>query len=136
MTRINCVPPNELARQHLIAEYYEIHDVFKHVLRYVSGGHTFDGIGRLPQDYVLGTGHIKFFYNKLGWVADRYDLLVAEMRHRGYRTDAACDIRARYASIDDPRWWGTWEPTPDAIYINQMRIDERRVIMGYERLYS
>lgn len=56
MTRINCVPVEELTDKHLLAEYRELPRIFN-LARAVEDA---------PTEYVLGTGHMKFFYDKLG----------------------------------------------------------------------
>jgi hypothetical protein len=79
MTRVNCgIPPRDLTRQHLIAEHREI----KRIPNVVSKG-KYDLIGQ-PQVFKLGAGHVKFFYNKLGYLKERYEELYSECRRRGY----------------------------------------------------
>lgn len=82
MTRINLVPVEELSDQHLLAEYRElpriVHAVIsKKVL-----------IKDIPDSYRLGTGHVKFFYNKIIFLSERYQLIFAELRFRGFLKDS------------------------------------------------
>lgn len=74
MTRINLVPPEELHRLHLIAEYRELPRVFSLAREGVE----------IPETYTFGHGHVKFFYNKLWFITLRHRLLVLEMERRGY----------------------------------------------------
>ena len=60
MTRINIgVSPNELIGKHLLAEHREI----KRIPNCIKKG-RYKMIG-IPDKFKLGTGHVKFFYNKL-----------------------------------------------------------------------
>jgi deoxyribonuclease (pyrimidine dimer) len=72
MTRINAgIRPAELVDQHLLAELREI----KRIPNVVKQGKAkLDGI---PERFSLGTGHVRFFYNKLGYLLRRYRSLYA-----------------------------------------------------------
>ena len=60
MTRINVgIPPADLVNQHLIAEHREIKRIPNCIAK---GKYNMEGI---PDKFKLGTGHVKFFYNKL-----------------------------------------------------------------------
>ena len=120
MTRINVVPPSELSGPHLVAEYRELPRVF--ALSYAAQlrGERADD-PRNPTEYVLGSGHVRFFYPRLGWCRDRFAELVAEMHRRGYRTTyevpPAYDHSASFV--------GGYEATPEALSINRARIRDR-----------
>jgi hypothetical protein len=122
VTRINCVPPGELTRQHLIAEYRELPRVFGLVRAAVERGESPDD-KRNPQEYTLGRGHVRFFYRRLAWLLHRQRELVAEMQWRGYKP--------QHIPTDDllegipQAWHGWWRPTPEAMAINRERISER-----------
>ena len=79
MTRINVgYPVNKLTRQHLIAEHREI----KRIPNMVRTGRA--RIENIPEKFCLGTGHCKFFYNKLAYLLKRYKKIYKECIHRGY----------------------------------------------------
>lgn len=79
MTRINIsVPPEELIMQHLIAEHREMIRIPNTVK---SGKAKLVGI---PTQFTLGTGHVKFFYDKLLFLKNRYEAVYQECRKRGY----------------------------------------------------
>lgn len=79
MTRINCgIPPDELTNQHLIAEHREI----KRIPNQISKG-RYNMVGQ-PYEFTLGTGHVKFFYDKLLYLKNRYDQLYEECKKRGF----------------------------------------------------
>ena len=79
MTRINVgILPKELSNKHLIAEHREI----KRIPNCISKGkYNMDGI---PDTFKLGTGHVKFFYNKLLYLKNRYWKLYIECIKRGF----------------------------------------------------
>ncbi len=79
MTRINVgIPPAELVNQHLIAEHREIKRIPNCVAK---GKYNMEGI---PKRFKLGTGHVKFFYNKLLYLKNRYISLYNECIKRGF----------------------------------------------------
>lgn len=121
MTRINVISPAELTGKHLVAEYRELPRVFGLARAYASRGGLIDD---LPPAYVLGTGHVKFFYNKLVWLNNRQVALVDEMKARGYKPHF--DNPPWVENLDIPlMWWNDWQPTPEAIELNRARIKER-----------
>lgn len=79
MTRINCgIPPLELTGPHLIAEHREIKRIPNAIKK---GKYNMNGI---PETFRLGTGHVKFFYNKLLYLKNRYIEIYNECLNRGY----------------------------------------------------
>ncbi|MGU3400872.1 pyrimidine dimer DNA glycosylase/endonuclease V [Brucellaceae bacterium D45D] len=122
MTRINCIPPSELTGPHLVAEYRELPRVFALVRAAIARGERPDDT-RNPLAYTLGTGHVRFFYTRLGYLAKRQAALVAEMQARGYAPQftATQELLIGFA----PEWCCDWEPSEDAMAINRTRIAER-----------
>lgn len=117
MTRINCVPVEELHQKHLVAEYRELPRVFKLAEAAAKrGGHS------APANYTLGAGHVKFFYNRLGYCQQRFKQLVVEMVRRGYNPQhTECPL------VDVPvDWLQDWEPTHVDLQINRQRIADRQ----------
>lgn len=122
VTRINCIPPHELSGQHLVAEYRELPRVFALVRAAIARDEMPDD-PRNPPQYLLGAGHVRFFYCRLGFLARRQAALVAEMKARGYQplfvdTDRLLDGFPE-------AWCQDWEPTEEAIAINRARISLR-----------
>lgn len=120
MTRINLVPPSELHTKHLVAEYRELPRVFT-LARHGAA---------VPAEYVLGAGHVTFFYDKLLFLANRFTDLVKEMQRRGYKP-----------TIDAFAMWGhhpqnggsmpltlfnDYTPTPKALALNRERLKQRQ----------
>ncbi|PRD58418.1 pyrimidine dimer DNA glycosylase/endonuclease V [Phyllobacterium myrsinacearum] len=122
MTRINCIPSSELTGPHLVAEYRELPRVFALVRAAIARGETPDD-RRNPSSYTLGTGHVRFFYPRLGYLAKRQAQLVAEMRARGYAPQFA-DTDQLLAGFP-VEWCADWQPTGEAMRINRARIAER-----------
>ena len=116
MTRINAgIPPKELTDKHLIAEHREIKRIPNNVFK---GKYNPDGI---PEKFTLGKGHVKFFYNKLGYLYLRYIELYDECLLRGFNVQF-------YGSAwnDLPQeLMNDYEPTPEAIELIKNRIKER-----------
>lgn len=123
MTRINCIPPQQLCQQHLVAEYRELPRIFGCVVKAVLRGEAADD-ARNPPAYVLGKGHVRFFYPHLGYLARRQASIVAEMQHRGITTNFTPPRREDYPQVPD-QWFGDWTPDAAAVAVNQARITER-----------
>ena len=91
MTRINCgIPPAELTDKHLIAEHREIKRIPNTVSKYFSEGRL--NMKGQPEQFKLGTGHVKFFYDKLGYLLLRYEKIYAECRLRGFNVTYYGDV--------------------------------------------
>lgn len=122
MTRINCIDPALLRREHLLAEYRELPRIFGLVRRAVERGERPDD-PRNPAEYVLGAGHVRFFYPRLGYLHDRFRRIVDECVARGYdvqfrNVDALCE------GIPE-EWFGNWMPDDAAVRRNIERLRER-----------
>ena len=128
MTRINLIPPRELDTRHLLAEYRELPRVFR--LAIAAYGRDKDALFfKIPKAYTMGRGHVLFFYDKLVFCAWRHNDLKIELRNRGYFNLTLPDMYDGYALIAPPPLWNDYQPTPEAIAINQQRIDERLIAM-------
>lgn len=111
MTRINTIPVERLADQHLLAEYRELPRIF-------STARALKPREAVPT-YRLGKGHVLFFYDKLQWLSVRHQQLVRECQSRGFEvkfTDALEPI----PGLDNP-----WTPTEPDHLINLSRLRER-----------
>lgn len=119
MTRVNVIPVQELVGKHLVAEYREIVRIFG-VRREAQKARR-----RLvvPPEYVLGTGHVTFFTDKLQFVLERYQQLVDEMVRRGYNPNPIPE--QELTNGIDKRWFGSYTPTIKAQSLNRQRIAER-----------
>ena len=74
-----------------------------------------------PNEFTLGTGHVKFFYDKLLYLRNRYESLYAECKRRGFNVtyygDAWQDV--------PPELMGDYEPNDEDRRIIRERIAER-----------
>jgi deoxyribonuclease (pyrimidine dimer) len=116
MTRINVgIPTKELVDKHLMAEHREI----KRIPNCIAKG-RFDMKGQ-PKTFTLGTGHVKFFYDKLGYLKRRYEELYTECLIRGFNVQYYGD-----AWNDVPiNLMGDYTPTDIDRQIIRERISER-----------
>ena len=79
MTRINLVPAENLADQHLFAEWREIKMVPAALRRSLRTKTIQSILKSVPSRYTLNTGHVTFFYNKMKFLTDRYEILSNEL---------------------------------------------------------
>jgi hypothetical protein len=109
-----------LSDAHLGAEYRELPRVFGLVRKAIGRGLTPADI-RMPERYVLGKGHIRFFYDKLDYLADRYLKICHECRCRG-RVVNYGDVSALSEGIPGD-WFNYWEASPKDMALNIDRIN-------------
>lgn len=112
MTRINLVPPSELCDQHLLAEHRELTRIPNAVAK---GKFNLQG---QPNDYKLGEGHVRFFFNKMTFLQKRYDALHQECLARGFNVQYIFPQNLP----QDPNLWLDYEPTETALALNRERI--------------
>ena len=98
MTRINAsIPPSSLCDVHLQTEHREI----KRIPNMISKGrYSLEGI---PDQFCLGPGHVKFFYNKMLFLLNRYHSLRDECLRRGLKADDYSDA---------------WKGVPDSLMLD------------------
>jgi hypothetical protein len=121
VTRVNLVPPAELCDQHLLAEHREITRIPSLVKKRKVN------LDSIPQSYrirsdahpELGRGHVAFFYDKLGWLLDRYSAVHNECRRRGF------DVGWNWTQVQDLSLCLWWQPSPDDVQRNRNRIHEQ-----------
>lgn len=115
MTRINsAINPKNLTDQHLVAELRELPRIFTAVNKRIEKGKSFDDI---PDKFTLGTGHVKFFYNKTLFLQRRHAILRKEYRKRFDK-----DWKFK------PEWsfeWETYIPTQEEKELLVERISTR-----------
>ena len=101
VTRINVgIDPSELNMKMLMAEHREI----KRIPNCVKKG-RFSMLGQ-PKEFTLNKGHVKFFYDKLGYLKSRYEKLYLECMKRGFNVqyygDAFDGIDLKYMNDYTP----------------------------------
>lgn len=122
MTRINVVPAKELMDQHLLAEAREITRLPGNLQKTFTRKAGPLRSDEIASDYVLGTGHVKFFLNKFKWLERRFTELVEECESRGFTlshkdANIFADVPAKY--------YNDWTPTNQAFCLNRQRISDR-----------
>lgn len=122
MTRINLIPVEELTDQHLMAEYRELPMIAKALEKTLKSKLGYQG-NKVSPTYVLGTGHIYFFYNKRNYLVDRYIVLVKELNCRKFSIEP--NARNMYWEVFDNITQVQWQPSAEEIEINRNRINER-----------
>lgn len=126
MTRINVVDPSELHNKHLMGEIHEIlrvHGLVRKAQERKINKYNFKQKIDQPSKYTLGSGHVKFFYTRLGYVTNRYYLLCEEAKKRGYNVNPI--HKEDLLTGIDQFWIGDYVPTPEAIEINRARLNDR-----------
>lgn len=90
MTRINVgINPAELPTKLLLAEHREI----KRIPNTIKSGKAI--ISGIPDKFTLGPGHVKFFYNKLLFLKNRYMDIYSECIRRG------CNVQSYAESFEN-----------------------------------
>jgi deoxyribonuclease (pyrimidine dimer) len=126
MTRINVVEPSELTNKHLMGELHEITRVYGLVRKAQDrkiNKYNFKDKIKQPSAYTLGAGHVYFFYNKLGFITERYYALNQEAVKRNFNVNPI--EKEQLVSGIQSWWFGDYEPTQEALAINRKRITER-----------
>lgn len=128
MTRVNVVPVDELTKEHAFGEYKEVLRVFggtKRALAKYPNRIAFYKAYRdkIPADYTMGTGHVLHFYDKLMYIAERYQQLCEWRKVRGYRY-TPISIEELVDGL--PSFvLQSYTPTENALRLNRERIAER-----------
>lgn len=77
----------------------------------------------IPIQFKLGKGHVKFFYNKCGYLLKRYKEIYKECLKRGYKIQ---NYENAWNNIPD-ELMGDYEPSIEDIKVVEERIKERTV---------
>jgi len=123
MTRINSdLDPRLLKRMHLLAELREITMVPASLRRSLRTKTKEAVLKSVPANFTLNKGHVTFFYDKLGFLIQRFDRLADEMERRGYTPD-----RERVVAFNNfpDELYGLWTATEADNAIVQERINFR-----------
>ena len=122
MTRINLVPVQDLADQHLFAEWREIKMVPAALRRSLKTRKIGDILAGIPLRYTLNKGHVTFFFNKMKFLTERYELLTEELVNREYNINADPDFRIFCGDLPHEFNKIDWQPDNKEIAINVERI--------------
>lgn len=115
MTRINTgISAQELPDKLLLAELREI----KRIPNVIKSG-RYNMAGQ-PKEFTLGTGHVKFFYDKLEYLLERYNNLRWEALYRGF-------------NVSD--WRDAWDGVPPELMNNYIETSRDRQLL-IERIHE
>jgi len=120
MTRINVVPVNELCNQHQFAEWREMPRLVGNLQKSLSRKKPFS-MDEISPNYILGTGHVKFFYDKFQFLYNRHVELTKALIDKGYDIQPDSKI---LKSVDD-EWFNDWKPSNVDLELNRQRIKDR-----------
>jgi len=120
LTRINILPVEELTDQHLMAEYREIFMIGPALQKSLSSPNWYKK--QIPKRLVLGTGHVKFFYDKGKYLYNRYEQIQKELNKRNFNLDATRVFKVSQFPTD---YYNDWKPTDRDRAIIRERIEER-----------
>lgn len=116
MTRINSsIKPFELCDAHLLAEHREI----KRIPNAIKSGKAV--IKNIPDSFRLGSGHVKYYYNKLKYLHERYNLLYLECKDRGFNVQ---DYNSCFEDLPE-NLYNNWVEDAETRKIVVERINER-----------
>ena len=126
MTRINTINVKDLTDKHLLSEFRELPRLGSYIKRSLEkhNGDYKKVELEIPSEYKMGTGHVKFFYNKIGYAYRRYLELYVECKTRGFKVefrDWLWWIKERVPK----HWVKDWTPDDQALITNMNRILER-----------
>ncbi len=116
MVRVNLIKPEMLADQHLIAEYSEILILRKQLEKYPCE------ISKIPENFCLGKGHQLFFRNKALYLKKRHNLIIKEMKKRGFKPKKTFILKG--ITKDKLK---SWKPKERDVKIIKQRIMSRLI---------
>ena len=128
MTRINVVGVEELSKEHAFGEYKEIlrpfNKVKKALAKYPNKWMFYKNYqSKMPSDYTMGTGHETFFFDKLMYIAKRYQELCKWRQERGYKYT---QISVQELTEGLPEFvLGDYAVTDNALQVNRERLQLR-----------
>ena len=124
MTRINAdINPIFLTDQHLLAEYNELGLFYSSLRRSIKSK---NGISNIPEKFTLNKGHVKFFYNKLTFVNNRYELLKRELNDRNFKLDSDRKITIDNEFPDN--LYNNWQSNDADIKVIKERIRSKIIL--------
>jgi deoxyribonuclease (pyrimidine dimer) len=125
MTRINLVKVEDLADQHLFAEWREIKMIVPAAKRSVYAKPISKILEKICPVYTLNAGHVTFFYNKLPFLKERFDELTDELHQRGFNISPFNFETDDYIFISGKFKQYNWRPTKRDKQVNIERISQR-----------
>jgi deoxyribonuclease (pyrimidine dimer) len=116
MTRINVgISPRMLSTKMLIAEHREIKRIPNAVVKKKVN------LKDIPKEFTLGTGHVRFFYDKGLYTYKRYMSIYNECIRRGCKVQDYSSAWKDYPA----ELYNNWSPTDNAITLIKRRLKEK-----------
>lgn len=112
MTRVNLIPVEELADQHLIREYQELPQPLKRKVN-IEGDYFY---------YRLNKGHVKWIKTQWFFCYERHKKLCEEMKFRGFQVNHPTLELDLYVKDLKPL---AYKPSEEEINISRQRIIEK-----------
>ena len=104
-----------------MAEYREIRHVGPSLGRSMKKKSGFDK-SEIPEQFTLNAGHVKFFYDKGKFLAERFKQLRDELVKRGFNLN---DEIGFDTSFFQDGFYNDWTPTEESKRLIRERIKER-----------
>jgi deoxyribonuclease (pyrimidine dimer) len=117
MTRISVGFNKHFIDKHLNRERIEV----LRIPNAIKKGTAKVNLNKIPKDFRLGSGHVTFFYNKIGFLKRHYEELTAECIRRGFNPT---DYSDAFEGIPS-HLMNDYEPTEHDVQIVRERIAER-----------
>ena len=119
MTRINSnIPVKKLSDEHLLAEHREI----KRLPSCLRKAIQCKSINKIPNQFTLGTGHVKFFLDKQKFIYNRYKEIYQELLNRGFNIE---DYSNNWKEFINTKYFNDYAPTVEECNLLKQRIIER-----------
>ncbi|MDI9313085.1 MAG: pyrimidine dimer DNA glycosylase/endonuclease V [Hydrotalea sp.] len=132
MTRINIIPPRYLTNRHLVAEFTELPRLAPYLQKTLRQKTPAVIKQNIVGSYILGKGHVYFWYDKIPFLQRRFAVLAKEMTRRGMTVDKESydKNQRRFALLLRDKKLGknffvAYRPKPQEIKINAERIATR-----------
>ena len=78
---------------------------------------------KISDEYTLNNGHVYFFYDKGKYLYNRYNLIIKEMKNRGFKPDKSRKFPTKI--FKDNGLYNDWVPTSFAYTVIRKRIEEK-----------
>ena len=119
MTRINSnISVKKLSDEHLLAEHREI----KRLPSCLRKAIQCKSINKIPNQFTLGVGHIKFFLDKQKFIYNRYKEIYQELLNRGFNIE---DYSNNWKEFINTKYFNDYVPTIEEYNLLKQRIIER-----------
>lgn len=109
MAAILCIPVEELPRRSLWNQTWELIDITALAKAILFKDESVNELYEIDE-YRFGTGQNRFFYTRLGWVADRYDEIINEIKSRNLPLPQVSNLREEIENSFPIEWKRNWSP--------------------------